>query len=86
MQNVDMNDGGLRLRTGGEVSDNPNYPFSQSAMRHLIFCSEDRLNSKGETIPGNGLAKAGAIIRVGRKVLIELNAFDKWLENQRSAS
>jgi hypothetical protein len=31
--------------------------------------------------PGNGLASA--IIRIGRRVLIDLDRFDAWIEAQR---
>tara|TARA_Y100000031_G_C8198441_1_gene374969 strand:+ start:1233 stop:1370 length:138 start_codon:yes stop_codon:yes gene_type:complete len=41
------------------------------------------MRSGGESIPGNGLAEERAIIRVGRKVLIDLDAFDRWLDDHR---
>jgi len=50
-----------------------------AAIRGNIFKSADRLNSRGEKINGNGLAAAGAIVRRGRKVLIDLDAYGKWL-------
>lgn len=62
------------------------YWLSESAIRHLIFQSQPRINSRGETIPGNGLAEAGAIVRIGRKILIELNAFDKWVESKNCSN
>lgn len=62
------------------------YPvFSQAALRDLIFKSADRFNSRGDRIPGNGLAEAGAILRVGRKVLIDLDAFEAWLDSRASS-
>lgn len=62
------------------------YPvFSQAALRDLIFKAEDRFNSKGDRIPGNGLAEAGAIIRVGRKVVLDLDAFEAWLDSRASS-
>jgi|GEM_PF-630838 len=61
------------------------YPvFTQAALRDLIFKAADRFNSKGDHIPGNGLAEAGAILRVGRKVLIDLDAFESWLDSRAS--
>ncbi|AUN96404.1 hypothetical protein C0099_08565 [Pseudazoarcus pumilus] len=61
------------------------YPvFSQAALRDLIFKSADRFNSKGDRIPGNGLAEAGAIKRIGRKVLIDLDAFEAWIDSHAS--
>lgn len=61
--------------------------WSQPALRNLILYSEDRQNSRGERIPGNGLAEAGAIVRVGRRVLIDEAAFFEWIAaQQRRAS
>ena len=50
-----------------------------AAIRANIFKAADRLNSRGEKINGNGLAEAGAIIRRGRKVLIDLDRYGAWL-------
>lgn len=62
------------------------YPvFTQAALRDLIFKAADRFNSRGDRIPGNGLAEAGAIIRIGRKVLIDLDAFEAWLDSRASS-
>jgi len=62
------------------------YPvFTQAALRDLIFKAADRFNSRGDRIPGNGLAEAGAILRVGRKVLIDLDAFEAWLDSRASS-
>lgn len=62
------------------------YPvFSQAALRDLIFKAGDRFNSRGDRIAGNGLAEAGAIIRIGRKVLFDLDAFEAWLDSRASS-
>ena len=50
-----------------------------AAIRANIFKSQDRFNSRGEKIHGNGLAATGAIIRRGRKILIDLDAYGRWL-------
>lgn len=50
--------------------------FSEPALRNLVFCAKPRHSSKG-VIPGNGLDRA--IIRVGRKVLIDSEQFQAWL-------
>lgn len=50
-----------------------------SAIRADVFKAEDRLNSRGECIAGNGLAAHGAVIRRGRKVLIDVRAYGNWL-------
>jgi len=59
------------------------YPLSKSAWRHLIFKAMPRFNSKGEMMPTNGLVECGAIIKLGRKVLIDLDRFDLWMEKHR---
>jgi hypothetical protein len=53
-----------------------------SAIRADIFKAEDRLNSRGDRIAGNGLAAHGAIIRRGRKVLIDVRRYGNWLAGQ----
>ena len=53
--------------------------LTPSAIRAHLFKAEDRLNSRGEKIPGNGLAATGAIIRRGRKILIDLDRYGAWL-------
>lgn len=50
-----------------------------AAIRANIFKSADRFNSRGEKIQGNGLAAAGAIVRRGRKVLIDIDRYGQWL-------
>ncbi len=55
-----------------------NPAFTPPALRNLIFKAEPRQSSKG-TIPGNGLADAGAIIRLGRRVLIDESKFLTWV-------
>jgi len=49
------------------------------AVQGQIFKSQDRFDSKGRKIPGNGLAATGAIIRRGRKVLIDVDKYAAWL-------
>lgn len=57
----------------------PELDLTPAAIRAQVFKADDRLNSRGEKIQGNGLAQAGAIIRRGRKVLIDLDAYGRWL-------
>lgn len=45
--------------------------FTQGGIRALIF------NERS-----NGLAESGAIVRVGRKVLIDEEKFFSWIESQ----
>lgn len=53
--------------------------FSQAALRNLIFKAEEREGANG-TIPGNGLVEVGAVVRVGRKVLIDEGRFFEWVD------
>ncbi len=58
--------------------------FTRPALRDLRFKSADRINSRGEIIKGNGSAEAGVWISIGRKVLIDLEAFDRWIESHKT--
>jgi hypothetical protein len=51
--------------------------FTKSALRNLIHGAEARNSTRG-VIHGNGLLECGAIVRVGRKVLIEGEKFLGW--------
>lgn len=57
---------------------------TESAIWADIFKAEDRANSRGEKICGNGLAATGAIIRRGRKVLIDIDRYAAWLAGRES--
>jgi hypothetical protein len=49
--------------------------FTLDALRSLIF---RRLE--------NGLNESGAIVRIGRRVLVDADAFDRWLASRRHAA
>jgi len=53
--------------------------FSQGSLRNLIHLSIERYSSKGK-IPANGLHVA--LVRIGRKVLIDDKKFFEWVEKQ----
>lgn len=57
----------------------PAVDLTIAAIHGQIFKSQDRFDSKGRKIVGNGLAKTGAIIRRGRKVLIDVDKYAAWL-------
>ena len=59
-----------------------NPAFTPAALRNLIFKADERQSTKG-TIPGNGLIESGAIVRLGRKVLIVESRFFDWVESQQ---
>lgn len=56
--------------------------FSEGCLRWLIFNAQERGNSAGEVIRGNGLSEIGAILRIGRKVLIDEERFFQWVDEQ----
>ena len=56
-----------------------------AAIRSDIFKAKDRLNSRGDRIAGNGLAAHGAIIRRGRKVLLDVHRYGNWLAGKEPA-
>lgn len=53
--------------------------LTAAAIHGHIFKAQDRFDSKGRKIAGNGLAACGAIIRRGRKVLIDVDKYAAWL-------
>ena len=53
--------------------------FSQGSLRNLIHLSTERYSSKGK-IPANGFDTA--LLRIGRKLLIDEDRFFEWLEKQ----
>lgn len=50
--------------------------FPESGLRYLIFNAKPRTRSSGDNIPGNGLEESGAIVRLGRKVLLDEQRFE----------
>lgn len=54
--------------------------FPQGSLRNLIFLAKNRNTSKG-MIAGSGLDVA--LVRVGRKVLIDEAKFFNWVEAQQ---
>lgn len=78
-------DGGrMRLATVAQIPALTSYSWlTESALRHLIFHAEPSFASDGQKTSGNGLLQAGVIIRIGRKILIDLDKFDDWLNQQR---
>lgn len=68
------------LFTVGQFAER-NPAFTQAALRNLIFKADKRHASTG-IIPGNGLIEAGAIVRLGRKVMLHEGRFFNWIEQQ----
>jgi len=57
----------------------PMLDLTVAAIHAQIFKSAERIDSKGRPIRTNGLAANGAIIRRGRKVLINVDKYAAWL-------
>lgn len=53
--------------------------LTPAAVRNHVFRAEDRKNSRGEMLPGNGLGKTGAIVRRGRRIYVDVQRYAKWL-------
>ena len=49
--------------------------FTNGGLRALIFNEHQ-----------NGLGQSGAVVRIGRKVLVDENKFFAWVQNQNKAS
>ncbi|MEQ1598723.1 MAG: hypothetical protein ABL880_05075 [Methylotenera sp.] len=59
----------------------PTANLTPAKIRSHIFRAEDRFDSRGNLIAGNGLAKSGAIVRRkgSRSILIDVNRYGDWL-------
>jgi hypothetical protein len=67
------------------LKDGPKYtPYTEPALRDLKFKAYDRKNSRGETIKGNGTGTAGVWVQIGSKVLLDLDALDRWFESHKT--
>ncbi len=62
-----------------------NPAFTPASLRNLIFKGAERESTRGR-ISGNGLVQAGAILRIGRKVLLCESRFFAWIEAQQAGS
>jgi hypothetical protein len=57
--------------------------WTKPALRNLILNAEDRFSARGAQVAGNRLAEFGAVVRVGRRVLIDEQAFFRWIAEQQ---
>ena len=51
-----------------------------AALQNLIFKAKTRTSTKGD-IPGNGMEEAGAIVRIAGRVLIDEDAYFRWVDS-----
>ena len=54
--------------------------FPEGGLRYLIFHARPRRSTRGD-LPGNGLEMA--LVRVGRRVLIDEAKFFGWIDSQQ---
>ena len=73
----------LRLRTVAQMHGELGGVLSEPAIRDHVWRSKERVRSDGTVLPKNGLAPA--IFKIGRKVLIDFDAYLNWLEEHRLA-
>lgn len=61
------------------------YPaWTEPALRALIYAARDRTASGGRIVRGNGLHDAGAVLKCGRRVLLDPQRFlGPWLAGQQ---
>lgn len=61
--------------------------LTPSTIRSQIFKADNRFDSKGNLIAGNGLAESGAIIRRKgtRTLLIDVSRYGDWLAGKGGA-
>lgn len=54
-----------------------------SAITNQVFKAQTRHSTKGE-ISGNGMLEYGVIVRNGRRVLLDEDAYFRWLDAQQT--
>lgn len=57
--------------------------YTEAALRDIRFKAFDRKNSRGDVIKGNGSGEAGVWVQIGKKILIDLEAFDAWIKSHK---
>jgi hypothetical protein len=54
-----------------------------AAITNQVFKAKARQSTKGK-IPGNGMEEAGAIVRLNGRVLIDEDAYFRWVDAQQA--
>ena len=70
-----------RLFTLPKFAERHNSFLTLSALTNQKFKAMPRQSSRGE-IPGNGMLDYGVIVTIGRRVLIDEDAYFRWLDAQ----
>ncbi len=57
--------------------------FTENRIRSLIAAGSPRINGFGQIAPPNGILES-AVIRVGRRILIDPELFEAWLRSNKT--
>lgn len=60
------------LKTVAAFAADPNIPFSEAQVRWWIFNERN-----------NGMTNHAVVVRLGRRVYIDVIAFNKWVDSQQ---
>ena len=64
-----------QLMTVAQLAADPNIPLSEPSIRWLIFNARQ-----------NGRSEHRAIVRIGRRVYVDRDAFDRWVDAQQQVA
>jgi hypothetical protein len=72
-----------RLYTLPKFAERHSSFITLAAITNQVFKAKVRQSTKGE-IPGNGMEEAGAIVRLAGRVLIDEDAYFRWVDAQQT--
>lgn len=72
-----------RLSTLGKFAVKYSDFTTLSAITNQHFKSRPRLSTNG-IVPGNGMSEFGVFVRLGRRVLVDEDAYFRWLNAQQN--
>lgn len=72
-----------RLFTLSKFAERHSSFITLAAITNQVFKARARQSTKGE-IPGNGMEEAGAVVRLAGRVLIDEDAYFRWVDSQQS--
>ncbi len=74
-----------RLFTLPKFAERHSSFLTLAALTNQVFKAKPRQSTKGE-IPGNGMEESGAIVRLAGRVLIDEDAYFRWIDSQQSGA
>ena len=72
-----------RLFTLPKFAERHSSFITLAAITNQVFKAKARQSTKGE-IPGNGMEEAGAVVRLAGRVLIDEDAYFRWVDSQQA--